>query len=250
MAGIIDRLPNLVELRYENLPILQNNASDQEKDKNGSASSSLAGSLRFLGVANYILNHDISMFKEYLSEAAAIRKQLFERFEGGEPISESYVAMLSYKALMNALAAGDFELSKELASMMGGRDEIEKEHDHPFDYALGYTLKSFVLNDYHGMQQWAKNFEAVCTEKENVDFLGYAQLFIAILNKDENKANQGISEIIKGHKKQSKGYGVFKDSEDETLCVWGIGMVNLARYRNLNVQGSPPLVPDDLLFQP
>ena len=46
---------------------------------------------------------------------------------------------------------------------------------------------------------------------------------------------------------QSKGRGVFRDKEDEMLCVWGIGIANLARWRGLNVDAIPPLIPNDLL---
>ena len=53
--------------------------------------------------------------------------------------------MLAYKRLFDALAAGDFQLATGLAQVMGGRPKIEREHDHPFDRAMGYALKAQVL---------------------------------------------------------------------------------------------------------
>ena len=53
---------------------------------------------------------------------------------------------------------------------------------------------------------------------------------------------------VKGHVRQSKGRGVFKDTVDETLCVWGVGMASLARRHGLEVNGVPPLIPQELLL--
>lgn len=248
MAGIIDRLPILLEERLDFFPLLRANMGDAEKDRKGSASTSVADSLRFLGVAGFVVDHEVAGFRAYLVESGTIEETLFKRFENGEPISESYVSMLTYKALFNALAAGDMDLAKSLASHMGGRDAIEKEHDHPFDYTLGYALKWFVLDDRGEMQRWAREFGTTCQQKDNADFQGYAQVFDAILAADTAMANEGLKALVEGHKRQSKGTGVFKDSADEVLCVWGLGMANLARWRGLAVQAVPPLIPEDLLL--
>ena len=81
--------------------------------------------------------------------------------------------MLSYEELLNALAAGDFETADGLASFMGGRPEIEAEHDHPFDLCFGYTLKSFARGSRDEMMELATRFSLICEEAENVDFAGY-----------------------------------------------------------------------------
>ena len=247
MSNIINRLEHLLEIEKEDLPFLRSNAEKIQNDPKGSSLAIIANSLRFIGVSEYVLNTDVNSFKSNLIEAARIRYQLFLRFNKGEPISKSYLSMLSYKSLFNALAAGEFDLARELATLMGGREEIEKEFDHPFDYNLGYALKSFVLNDRSQMEKWSSEFSKICDKKENSDFRGYALIFEAILIEDVEKANEALIAIEKGHKKQSKGRGVFKNSEDEVLCVWGIGIANLCRSFGLNVSAIPPLIPDDLL---
>jgi len=247
MAGLIDRLPMLVEIRSENRPVVRANATDAEKDKNGSCSSMLALDLRFFGVAEYVLSHNIESFRSQLSEAAQIRDRLFNRFDNGEPIDGSYVTMLSHKSLFDALAAGDMETAKALASHMGGRDALEQEHDHPFDHAIGYTLRAFVLNDSGQMQEWPAKLNAVCAETAMTDFNGYGQVFQAILANDSAAANEGLKTVVKGHQKQSKGKGVFAVTEDEVLCVWGIGMANLAISHGLQMEGISSLIPQELL---
>ena len=233
--------------RYGILENLRKNAKDALKDKNGNSSTPLANSLRFIGVTEYLLSNDIVSFKANLSDSVKLYLNLLKRYTIGEPIAESYVTMLCYKNLFDALAVGDFDLAKEFASLMGGRDEIEKRNDHPFDYAFGYTLKAFVLNNRHDMERYGREFSEVCSGGGNYDFAGYAEMFHAILDNNSVAANQAVKSIVKGHIKQTKGRGVFKYTDDEHLCIWGIGIVNLARSFGLDVSASLPWIPSDLL---
>ena len=103
-----ERMPMLLEMRREHLVTLRANADNPEKDRNGTSSSSLRGTLRFIGVSEYVVSHNATLFRRYLSDAAKVQLSLFERQSRGEPIDESYLVMLSYKDLLNSLAAGDF----------------------------------------------------------------------------------------------------------------------------------------------
>jgi hypothetical protein len=242
MSGIEQRLPMLANMRKKHLSQLENNVLDPAKDKGGAATTSLAGTLRFLAVANLKLEGDVQGFREALSRAVSCRLALFERSKNGEAIPPSYLAMISYKSLFDALASGDYGLSKELASVMGGREKIEKENDHPFDRALGYALKALVLNADDQEEKIAQ-FKAIASESDNVDFLGYAEAFVAIKNNDADLFASALQSVLSGHNNQCKGSGFFKDSEDEVLCVWGVGLINLAKERGLAIQVDDPLIP-------
>lgn len=245
--GIIEKLSRIAEINREDLPKLRANAADPRSDETGSASNTLALAMRSLGVASYLVEHDIMSFKSCLEESASVRRRLFQRFDSGEPVSESYVSMISYKALFDALAAGRPQLAESLASHMGGRAEIEKYHDHPFDLSLGYTLRAFALQERQEMGSRAAEFSDICQKRGNRDFLGYAQLFDAIAGGSAKGAEDALVVLVEGHKRQAKGRGVFANSVDRALSVWGVGMVNLARGHGLSVNGAPPLIPDDLL---
>ena len=168
-----ERLPRILEISLRLLPQIRANADDG--DSTGVSLASLMGNLAHIGVADFVLSANIAKFKECLSDAAKVRLRLFERHVNGEPIAASLVAMLSYQEVFDALAARDFGTAEKLATLMGGRPGLEKEHDHPFDYCLGYTLKSFVERDESAMVEWAGKFEDLCRTKGNGDFAGYAK---------------------------------------------------------------------------
>ena len=79
------------------------------------------------------------------------------------------------------------------------------------------------------------------------DFNGYGQVFLAIGANDSAAANEGLRTVVKGHQKQVKGTGVFANTEDEVLCLWGVGMGHLAQLHGLQIEAVPPFIPDDLL---
>lgn len=245
--AIENRLGLLREMRRKHLAQLRMNQSMPDRDKDGSASDSLAGSLRFLGVSDYVLDKNVHAFREQLSEAAALQLKLFERFDGGEPISPSYVSMMAYKSLLNALAANNEVLAESLAARMGGREAIEAEYDRPFDRALGYCLKGILGKDIARAQQALQQFGQACKESENVDFKGYAKALQAMVDRQPALVAHAFEEIIAGHKKQSLGKGLFKDTEDEVLCVWGVGIANLARWNGLLAPSGDALLPTELI---
>lgn len=247
MSDIGKRFDVLRGARLKHLNQLRTNSSLSEKDKDGGASNSLAGTLRFLAVADYVLDKDVEAFRSKLAEAAILRKRIIERFDAGEPVSPSYVSMMVYKVLFNALASGDRVLTKELAALMGGREEIESEYDRPFDIALGYALKNIIAMDDVSALQQVEMLEAACQESANFDFKGYPAILRAILNQDRAAADAGLRELIAGHRRQCSGRGLFNNMEDEMLSVWGVGLANLARMRGVPVGSVDPLIPVDIL---
>ncbi len=237
----------LMELRRDNLPVLLANAADAEKDKDGSSSSSLAGTLRFLGVAEYVVNGDRDAFRSYLTGSAALRNEMLDRYLNGDAIDGSYVTMILYKDILTALAANDFGLARSIASKAGGRHELEMKYDHTFDLAFGYALKAVVENDELGMKRWCKQLLDECSDEANSDLQFYAEALDAIRRSSSFDVSIALKEISSRHTNQAKVGGIFKDTEDETLCVWGIALANLAINCGLSIDVASSFIPQDLV---
>ena len=242
------KLAKVADAERQDVDFLRKKAADSAKDVKGTVANNLAGTLRLIGVADYVVGNSPDLFKAGVSEAAMLRSKLFERFDAGDGVSPSYVSMLSYKALLNALAAGNEQVARSLASRMGGRSDVEREYDRSFDVAFGYALKSIVLSDFESASQWVDALYVECKDAENADFVGYAQVLRAILDASQADADAGLKEIVTGHERQCSGKGLFKDTEDELLCVWGVAVANLARMRGVQVGPVEPLIPADLLI--
>lgn len=240
------KLTPLLESRKRLLPSLELNA--RERDGNGSSTNMLAQSRRFIGVAEYLVNGDTKSFRHELAASARCRLDLLKRFDEGEKISPSYASMTGgYKALLDALAAGDKVLSGLLASAIGGRAAIESKNDHPFDLALGYALKASVLESGDREACLAQLNEKIEATKSH-DFKGYAIALSIVDGESSQDVNSAMEVVAEGHRRQSKGRGVFKGTEDEGLCVWGIGIANLLISRGSTVTLNDPILPRVLML--
>src|ERR1043166_7873894 len=214
-----ERLLVALDAYREMLPVARANAIDP-RSNSGASLGLLKGLLRDLGVSEFIVDGNVESFKANLVEASRYMVTVFERYDSGEQISPSYVSMLAFKDLFDCLAAGDMNLAKSIASHMGGRDAVEKEHDHPFDHVMGYTLRAFVLGESENMSAWLMKLTSKCEQPRDADFIGYCIGYKAILDADVSAASRGLETIVIGHKKQSKGRGVFKSTPDEGVSVW------------------------------
>lgn len=246
MSNLEQRLPLLLKMQNKHLEQLEGNASDPQKDKGGAATTSIAASLRFIGVAEFRVNSNLDSFRSNLERSAQCRLSLYDRFESGEVIPESYLSMMSFKSLLDALASGSLAVAEKLASVMGGRDGIEEENDTPFVKAFGYMLKSLVLSSNDAVEK-LESLKSITALSENKDFEGYSNACEAIINNDSDAFIKSLQSVLNGHKQQSKGNGLFKDDVDEVLCVWGVGLVNLAKSKGLQVQFDDPLIPAALI---
>jgi hypothetical protein len=238
--------------RWEMMPTAMANAADDAKDKNGCYTSMLAMDYRFIGIAEFLVDQNVTSFQTNLTKGAELKLRHFRRFESREGIDASYVSMLAYKYLLDALAATDFTLATDLARVMGGRPEIEKEHDSNFDCAMGYALKDAVLEgDGSARQELIRALAGPDTKTAHgfrySDFRGYGVVLDGIALRDETKVSSGLAELIEGHIRQANE-GVFVETDDAYLCVWGIGLINLARSKGINVRVSHELTPRSLII--
>ncbi len=238
-----------LERARERLSIARHNANDKAKDCAGMGTSLLAMHLRGLGILEYLVNDNIEKYQHCLQECATLELSLVHRFESGEPISESFVSILLYQELFTALASSNLELSVRFAHAVGGRKEIEKHHDHPFDRAMGYALKALVLDTADKAERiHTLKFRTQSVKKE-ANFQGYASVMEAIASKDQQALDSAYPHLLKNHKSHSKAGGTFSNVTDKHLSIWGIGLANLAISRGLTVSIDDPLLPQDLLIK-
>ena len=245
MSTLKARLPQILQMLKEDLPILLKNAADPLKDRDGCSTSVVKGALRSIGVAEFVLHGSVESFRQNLSNAAKIQLSLFERHRSGEPIDESYLNVLAYKQLFDSLAVGNFETATQLAEHMTRYAKIVR-HVHPFDEHLGLAMAETILMNENEARDKIDAFLTYCRLKDK-DFIGYPSVLLGILSRDDQQVNLALLEIVKGHKKQAKR-GVFKLTDDEVLCVWGVGIANLARHRGLTAFGVDDWIPEKLLI--
>lgn len=101
-----------------------------------------------------------------LWEAKRLYIDVIERYDRGDSINWSHVSMVRFYELLDSLAAGDLELARQFATLIGGRTEAERRNDNPFLTAIGYGIKAAVLHDEIELQRHAADLVRVAQRKQ------------------------------------------------------------------------------------
>jgi hypothetical protein len=248
---IIERWECIYHDFKEGLPKYRKLYLDPVRNAKFSFTGTLSMDLLCLGKFEYLLNKNVTLFREHLTEATLLYQDLIEKYDQGKSVGAARVSMIIYQKLFHALATGDIALARNFSRHMGGRPDIEKEFDQPCIIDFGYTLKYFVEDaDSHLKKASLAKFLAHCKTKMYSTFIGYAYVFEALLEKNLEKANKGFEVVVQGHEEECHGKGerFFQETVDEDICIWGIGLANLCRYNGLDVQIENPLIPSELLI--
>lgn len=243
MPEMFQRIQELTKTRKErSIPFALKKY--QEELRGGGWIFDLAHEYRFLAVADYLASKEVKIFRGHLQTSTKYSIELFERTVCGEQISESFLDINNFKELFTALASGSFKITQELAT------HLSKISINPKSTYAGYFLKlqlGFILPDY------PVDFEAVLKKMQETfikrykSWTGYPLCFAAIYHKNKTGFLAAFDILIKGHKILCRAGNDFGDTEDEVIAIWPLAMVNLARFKGLDVVVDHPLVPKELL---
>jgi len=249
MTDLISRLdelePEFLERQEKLQPKIENN---KDPELTGGFLTRMKSIKRFIALCDYKLRNNVTGFRENLKTASSLKKSLFDRHNKGEFIDDSFVSMNSLGHILDAFAAGDLQLGEDFARVIGGREELERYHDHPFDFAFGYALKAAILNHKTDLNHWLPIADKEVKRKDVKYFQAYVDALYALRDKDEKLFTQAMQQLVKDHRKMCRSGGIFENNDDEVLCFWGLGLINLARYQGLNVTMDDEFIPQELII--
>ncbi|TGM62950.1 hypothetical protein EHQ94_01890 [Leptospira meyeri] len=246
MGDIINRLDILFGEHQESLNYLVPRVDTFEHDSDGGAKSVLSLNYRFLSVCEFIIHRDKKKFQELLSKSASLIAKNFKDYASGKIKEYDYVKWSRYWKILDSYAATDFSSGVIIAQHMGNLEADKKEKG--FFPALSYSIKYMVLEDDQNLKLYSDKLSESLTQKNAKNYLSYAAIIQAYINKDSKSMQKGFENLLANHKQLCKGRGEYSDTEDEVIFLHGLGLLNLVRSRGFDVTMDDPLIPNDLLI--
>lgn len=253
MPGLIDRIDEITIGHPE----------EYNRDLNDFQNSGDPGIIyteRYLAVINYVRNKGADEFRNGMYKTANYLLGVFERYEQGMGASFSYIDDDSHERQWNALASGDWSISKKLMEYIYKYNQDDKDSyppewmantnlkkSTPFDRYFNYMFQITILNITHDKNVFKEMRDIFL--KKHKSYAGYPICFEAIYNKDNEAFATGIKEVMKGHRVLCRRGGEFGDTEDEIIAIWPLGLINLARMKGMDVSVDDEMVPKDLLAE-
>jgi len=236
-----ERIDVLLAESEATLPDLLQKAQPPATDERGGFTSLLSREYEFLAVARYCAHGDVNAFFDGLRITVETSLRLFRRHNAGEAIPGSYVAMTAGTHLvLLALAVGDRALVDEVASVVGGRAALERDHDHPWDRSLGYALKAIWMGTDPG--DHLEQFRRRCVKAD----IGIHTILSGICEWDPERVRDGFEQALKGHRRLSSVGGRWALTPQELVFLWGLGLLNLARAKGVPVEVESDMMPAEL----
>ena len=200
------------------------------------------GDHRLLAIAAYVLDHDVKGFRDHMGKVMDYTFKSFEKCkEQGRGV---FINSICYLNIFDILSYGDSSLA---VKAMEYAEDVDLKKERPLA-SVKYINLAFRLLII-GRKAKAEDLDEMVTlhEKKKKSFMGYALCFKAIYDQDIQAFEEGFKVLMKGYKTSLSSLIGFQT--DETLAMWPLGVVNLARMKGLDVKPEHPLVPQELMIE-
>ncbi|MCW7471816.1 hypothetical protein [Leptospira kanakyensis] len=246
MGDLINRLGELHQNYKSGISFLEGRV-DTELDYDGGAKSVLSLNYRFLAICEFINNKNKIKFQELLSKSASLVAKNFQDYNSGKITETIYVKWNRFYNILDSYASLDTSAAEDIAKYIGNLDIDKKEKG--FFPALSYSIKYLVLEDDKCLKIYSNKLSDYLDQKNAKNYLGYAEVIKAYINKDIKLVQKGFDTMLANHKQLCKGRGEYSNTEDEIIFLHGLGLLNLVRSRGFDIKLSDKLIPEDLIIK-
>jgi hypothetical protein len=191
----------------------------------------LASALRAIAINGYLLTQSVRDLRTYMHEAARVNIEIVKCVARLAHKDPSFRALDNFREILDALGGDDVESARTLAELTLKENTPKELTSHRYCKHMGRSVLAAVLAV--GEPERHQECMAYCVQK-NRKYAGYPLAMLAVYRRDQAAFHAAINEILRGHVALARNVVTAMDIEPH-LCVWGIGMVRLARHRGMDV---------------
>lgn len=185
-------------------------------DDSGSLTRALSNEHETVAIAEYVLNANVALFRSNMQQAASLQYLLHQQYTlHQEAVFPHFVSAESVTYIFDALASGDFQLARQLASC----DVCEVPN----------TIKNRFSELVRLITANADITGRDLSELVEHSFYRHFVAMIRCIAERGNDSNKILANIERAHRADTRSpRGVFSGTCKEFLSIWGIGLGRLA----------------------
>ena len=221
--------------------------SSQTDDKQ-SASQRLSHVYCLLGSFEWYFHKNDNLFFDYMKKSIFYKKEDLFLCKEGNPDFKTYPSLTS--ELFPDLCTGNEVIIRDFFSLIDDHfdyDEKPSSHPTPWMYRCLVVLTLGRMEDQfpHFLEKLKKGYST----KRWGKLMPYADLIEAIWHRDESAFHEALRVISNTHKSMVRG--IFENQiEYQLLCLWGIGLCQLARIKGMHIDFDHEYIPRELIGEP
>ncbi|KFA87216.1 hypothetical protein Q664_49790 [Archangium violaceum Cb vi76] len=239
MDSILDGIAFLLS---ERLPLLSRGKPDAR------LTLETARLFRQYGCGLLLSGLDEDGFRDSLRQAATTYSELLKRKQECSEYDQYYLARSKGEPLFDAIAAGESELARNIASRMSTHwmERMEPEEDfHYIGALIGLLQERGTEGELAAFERCLQGGESYRLEAAR-----------ALATRDAERFEQGLSGMIEEQinwRERQRRSGVFDPYLHKTeafIFVEGVALIHLARARGMSTRERYPLIPEAALGSP
>ncbi|MCP4133647.1 MAG: hypothetical protein GY754_21950 [bacterium] len=226
--------------------------------------------LRRAAIFEYLVNDDAVIFRSHLKESGELwleylKKSMYDAELADDP---HYIAG-NYEPLLDVIASGNFDLTKEIIKINPQSPREKCEHIGDFYYAQ--VLASLVTGEEDDIKEMVENFCLV----EEKQLLTRQECTRALTIKDQDHFNKAFNNLLEEYEHE-KGVNRAYEAEhfyesldhdeeheqddldevddliehgEKKIFVEGLALLQLANLRGLKISQEYPFCPEDTILK-
>ena len=203
------------------------------------------------GTYGYMLNEDRSFFFENISKSVECTLKLLEQHEYLAEEDSSRLGVQHEENLLSAFICTDFTSAKQIADYNGPYVELG---DVTYHYQILYYFCHTIVVAPEELETLLPYLDAYIEHprKEERYYKGYGQVIKAIIQRDEEALHAGATKVLEDHVNLTgeDNADTFGFGPDSYICLWLLGLLNLAIALGMKVDIDHKYLPKDLLADP
>ena len=211
---------------------------DYPSEQMGTLSLELSDRFRVLAIITLLVQNDPDSYYHNLIRSVMMRETYLSRLHREKIVGDHHQSSGRYDALLDAVAAGEFDLARRIVDLSPG--EWCKGHEYEDDYCYAQILHRFVqiAPQPQEIQPFLTQFEAYLDEEPNARF----EVCKALVNKDQAAFDDAFEKLIIEQEMkiaEDKERGQLEDPiviANRLVFVEGLAILRFAEKQGLQTQ--------------
>lgn len=223
-------------LAYETAFFMQGqNDPDYPIQELGELCLSISTKLRSLAIFALLINADIDNFYHNLIRSGKARETYLRRIHDTGIIQDHHFASGRYQPILDAIAANDFDLGKQIVAL--SPSEWQKGHEYEEDYLYSLIIHNLILESspFEDISALIDRYDVCCISET----ANRGSLTRALLLRDQNLFEQSFEELLDFREREisaDKARAQMEEPEimaNRYVFIEGLAILRLAERCNL-----------------
>tara|TARA_B100001248_G_C27398472_1_gene467658 strand:- start:5834 stop:6619 length:786 start_codon:yes stop_codon:yes gene_type:complete len=240
---------DLLEFEEEEISRFNQKLDSENLSRQWSGLNGLADSFRGHAVYSYMIKRDREGFYLDMKKSISYALQLVVQHRAISAKGSARMGVHHKTALLSCLICSDFKLAKRIVDYNRPYAELGNKVNY---YQMLYLFCDIMVDSPEKQKDLLLYLNKYIEHSSQYErpYEGYGYVMKGIIQRDESVLSLGVNKVLEDHKSLAASVDGFECEPDAYICLWLLGLLNLAIALGMKVDIDHKYLPKDLLADP